>query len=225
MTATVLVGQDLVEDDRPDGRPVIVLDTSAIEAGDTYVADDQVFIVLPAVVPELDLHLLVVSSDAADVLDLQILHAPLAGEVVVLWRSGECPGPGWQIVSQRRQTLQVSSRGYDARQVADLCIQIDVFHRPSFPLAALLADEWSHDFHAVGREFHAAVLGAGLRLGLVPTLWCAGRVQASPVARTVWTTQGPHDAPAGVRRGYDVDQDYDGLAAKTPRTHARAKRT
>ncbi|MCX5308153.1 MULTISPECIES: hypothetical protein [unclassified Streptomyces] len=68
MTAAVLVGQDLVEDHGPEVCPIVVLGASGIEAGDACVADDQVFVMLPAVVPELDLNLLVIRADTPNVL-------------------------------------------------------------------------------------------------------------------------------------------------------------
>jgi hypothetical protein len=59
---------------------------------------------LPAVVPKLDLNLVVAGADAPEVLELQVLHASLAAEVVVVRISGEGPGAEWQTAGDRGQT-------------------------------------------------------------------------------------------------------------------------
>src|SRR5258708_24191956 len=112
VAASLRVGEDLVEDNRCHatgvGGTVAAFEG---EGTDAAVCDDQVFLVLPAVVSEADLELDVVGQTSELYpFDREVLYTPAAVEVVVL-RVGRKPSSACgKCRTQVRQPLQVCGR-------------------------------------------------------------------------------------------------------------------
>lgn len=130
MATAFPVRQGLVEDHRPTVPTSFIGGQIDSEAGNARVANHQVPVVLPAVVPELD-HQLPLAGPREKA-DRQVLHTSTAVEVVVRRIRGEGTCASGQFTGEQGEITKIPAWVQHPRNIADLRIETDVLHRCPF---------------------------------------------------------------------------------------------